>query len=180
MFWRAFRKTSSQPQTDSWWREADLAADSPTATAVEHLRSTVVAMADAPDEAERQQEMIDGLEQVQAVVAEPALPAVVTQHRVIGADACHFVAPVGLLGDVTAPGKLFLTADRIIFATGRVQTWPWHRISDVVRAGRVLAVVANGGGEVLRVQCNTYGDALVARHLARRLRERPPREKPVR
>ena len=179
MFWRAFRKTSSQPQTDSWWREADLAADSPTVSVVEHLRRTVLAMADAPDEAERQQEMIEGLEQVQAVVAAPALPLVVTQHRVIGLDICHFVAPVGLLGDVTAPGKLFLTADRVIFATGRVQTWPWHRIRDVVRSGRVLAVVANGGDEVLRVQCNTYGDALVARHLAGRLRQGPPRERSV-
>ncbi|MFI5178276.1 MAG: hypothetical protein ACHQO8_06925 [Vicinamibacterales bacterium] len=139
---------------------------------IERLRTGVVPAAESPDEAERQEEMIDGLAQVLGVVAAPALPVVVTQHRVIGTDVCHFVAPVSLTGNVSVPGKLFLTAERRIFAGGRVQAWPWHRVHDVIRAGRVLAVVLTGGTEGLRAQCNTYGDALVARHVAGRKRRR--------
>ena len=116
--------------------------------------------------------MIDGLSQVQAIVSLAALPVVVTQHRVIGADVCHFVAPASQGGDVAEAGKLFLTAERLIFAAGRVQAWPWHRVREVERAGRSIAVVTTSGAEALRLHCNTYGDALVVRHLAGRLRKR--------
>ena len=124
------------------------------------------------DEAERQEEMIDGLRQMLAVAETRDLPVVVTQHRVIGADACYFVAPVSLAGDIAVPGKLFLTADRIIFASGKVHAWPWHRVHEIVRAGRSLSVVLHGGSEGISLQCNTYGDALVVWHLASRLRRR--------
>jgi hypothetical protein len=116
--------------------------------------------------------MLDGLRQLLAVAATTELPTVVTQHRVIGADACYFVAPVSLAGDVAVPGKLFLTADRLIFASGKVQAWPWHRVHDVVRDGRSVGVLLNGGSEGARWQCNSYGDALVIWHLAGRLRKR--------
>jgi len=172
VFWRAFRRSAPPPQTTSWWRDAETAAEAPTAEILGRLRQGVVSPAESPDEAERQEEMIDGLLQVQAVVALAALPVVVTQHRVIGGDVCHFVAPVSLVGDVSVPGKLFLTSARLVFAGGRVQAWPWHRVQEVSRSGRLLAVVLGGGADGLRVQCNTYGDALVARHLADRIRRR--------
>jgi hypothetical protein len=172
VIWRVFRRASPKPQTDSWWRDAEQAAAAPSAEALEALHARV-APADADlDEAERQEEMVDGLRQMLAVAETADLPVVVTQHRVIGADACYFVAPVSLAGDVASPGKLFLTADRLIFASGKVQAWPWHRVHEVARAGRLLAVVLNGGTEGARLQCNTYGDALVVWHLAQRLRKR--------
>jgi hypothetical protein len=170
VIWRAFRTSRPQPQTTSWWRDAESAADAPTADVLDRLRSGIVPHAEAPDEAERQEEMLDGLGQLQAVVTSAALPVLITQHRVIGADVCHFVAPVSLAGDVAVPGKLFLTAERLVFAGGRVQAWSWHRVYEVTRSGRMLAVVLAGGAEGLRVQCNTYGDALVARHVAGRIR----------
>ena len=144
----------------------------PTAQALDALHASVARTSDDLDEAERQEEMVDGLRQLLAVAETPDLPVVVTQHRVIGTDACYFVAPVSLTGEVAAPGKLFVTANRLIFASGKVQAWPWHRVHEIVRAGRSIGVVLNGGSEGVRLQCNTYGDALVVWHLAGRLRKR--------
>lgn len=172
MIWRVFRRASPKLQTDSWWRDAEQAAAAPSAAALDALHARVAPAGADLDEAERQEEMVDGLRQMLAVAETRDLPVVVTQHRVIGADACYFVAPVSLAGDVAAPGKLFLTADRLIFASGKVHAWPWHRVQDIERAGRLLAVVLLGGGEAARLQCNTYGDALVVWHLAGRLRRR--------
>jgi hypothetical protein len=166
VIWRVFRRPSTNSRSDSWWRDAERAADAPTAALLDELHARVARASDNLDEVERQEEMIDGLRQMLD------LPVVVTQHRVIGGDACFFVAPVSLMGDVAAPGKLFVTADRVIFASGKVQAWPWHRIREVVRAGRSLSVVLNGGSEGVRLQCNTYGDALVVWHLAERLGKR--------
>jgi hypothetical protein len=172
VIWRVFRRASPKPQTDSWWRDAEQAAAAPTAAALDALHARVTHASDDLDEAERQEEMIDGLRQMLTVAETPDLPVIVTQHRVIGADRCYFVAPVSLAGDVAAPGKLFLTADRLIFSSGKVQAWPWHRIQEVARAGRVLSVVLTGGAEGVRVQCNTYGDALVVWHLVGRVGKR--------
>ena len=136
------------------------------------LHARVVRATDDLDEAERQEEMIDGLRQMLVIAETADLPVVVTQHRVIGTDVCYFVAPVSLAADVAAPGKLFVTANRLIFASGRVQAWPWHRVHEIVRAGRALGVMLSGGSEGVRLQCNTYGDALVVWHLSTRLRRR--------
>jgi hypothetical protein len=37
------------------------------------------------------------------------------------------------------------------------------------RRGRDLLIALAGGSDIVRLQCNTYGDAMIARHLARRL-----------
>ena len=172
MIWRVFRKTPSLPSTDSWWRDADRAAESPAAEAIADLASRVTRADQDADEAERQEEMIDGLRQLDLVAAARDLPVVVTQHRVIGADRCHFVAPVSLTGDVSTPGKLFLTGERVVFAGAGASAWPWHRVRDVARSGRHLVVVGHDGAEGMQLQCNTYGDALVIQHLAKRLKRR--------
>ena len=116
--------------------------------------------------------MIDGLRQLELITTAHQLPVVVTQHRVIGADRCHFVTPVSLTGDVSTPGKVFLTGERLVFVGARVNAWPWHRVRDVARSGRHLVVVGNDGAEAMQLQCNTYGDALVIEHLSKRLKRR--------
>ncbi len=113
--------------------------------------------------------MLDGLEQL-LTCTETELPIVHTQHRVIGSDRCHFVAPATLTGDVDVPGKLFLTSHRVVFAGGRAQAWPWHRVRNVVRQERSLVLQLNGSADERRIHCNTYGDAIVASHFAGRLR----------
>jgi hypothetical protein len=172
VIWRVFRRSSTNARAESWWRDAEQAASAPTSAAVDALHAGVVRATDDLDEAERQEEMVDGLRQMLTIAETPDLAVVVTQHRVIGTDACYFVAPVSLVGDVAAPGKLFVTANRLIFASGKVQAWPWHRVHEIVRAGRALDVVLTGGSDGVRLQCNTYGDALVVWHLAGRLRRR--------
>jgi hypothetical protein len=172
VIWRVFKKSPSLPSNDSWWRDADRAAESPDRSAIDDLAARATAPDDDADEAERREEMIDGLRQQELIAAAEALPVVVTQHRVIGADRCHFVTPVSLTGDVSTPGKVFLTGERLVFVGARVNAWPWHRVRDVARSGRHLVVVGNDGAEAMHLQCNTYGDALVIQHVAKRLKRR--------
>jgi hypothetical protein len=176
VIWRAFRQPSRAPNTDAWWRTADAVAAAPGGAAIDRLAhdalphdSTNPAHA---DEAERQQEMIDGLRALRLLTDQPAVPIVVTQHRVIGADTCHYVAPVTLAGESGAGGKLFLTSARLIFAGVSVTAWPWHRVRDVVRRERDIIVTATGGS-ALHVQANTFADALCVCFLCGTLRHSP-------
>jgi len=129
----------------------------------------MASLATAVDDAERESEMIEGLQLVLSIAASQSLPQVTTQHRVIGTDVCHFVAPVTMPAHAGTPGKLFLTSARVVLAGGKPIAWPWHRIRQFIRTGRNLTVIATGSAEPLEMICNTYGDALVAAHIASRL-----------
>ena len=168
MIWRWFSKTrAADAQASAWWAAADAMAERPDAHALAALEAQ--ATADSVDETEQREEMLDGLRQLLELAAAGQTPVLETQHRVIGADVCHFVAPVTLVQDIGMPGKLFLTSNRLVFAGGRVQAWPWHRLRDMTRRGRDLFITLTGGPIVVRLQCNTYGDAMTARHIATRL-----------
>jgi len=171
MMWRVFRKVRpSPPSRSAWWDEADAIAGSVTAEAIDALAKKTASAAEAPDDAEREAEMVEGLRDLLTASEAGELPVVATQHRVIGADVCHLVAPASIVDLSGAAGKLFVTSTRIVFAGGAVRSAPWHRVRGVVRVGRDLVVTIAGVGEPLHVRCNTYGDALVARHFAERLR----------
>ena len=114
--------------------------------------------------------MLDGLERLRDLALQSELPVLSTQHRVIGSAACHFAAPASLTGHIDSPGKLFVTSHALVFAGGRVLTWPWHRIRSIVREGRAVIVIVAGAQEAVHILCNTYGDAMTARYLAARLR----------
>ena len=169
MIWKVFRKSPPRPKDDAaWWNAARAAEASPTADAIAGLRAGLASQQKAPDEWERQVEMIDGLELILAMAAsEPA--TVETQHRVVGTDVCHLVAPACLVGLTDQPGKLFLTSRRLIHVSGAVRAWPWHRIGGVDREERALEVTIIGTTDTVNLICNTYGDAMAAAHLARRL-----------
>jgi hypothetical protein len=170
MFFRSFRKTTPPPDDAAWWRDAEAAEQAPSGPALQALRARMVSMEIAPDEAERQDEMMDALERLRDLTIRTELPVVATQHRVIGPAVCHFVAPAGLAGSVDAPGKLFVTSTALVFAGGRVMSWPWHRVRSIARAERALLVVVAGLADPVQILCNSYGDAVTARHLAARLR----------
>jgi hypothetical protein len=173
VIWRVFRSSRARrADVDGWWQAAEAIADSPRTEALEVLRARAGAPSSDLDEDERREEMLDGLTQLVELAAAASLPVLETQHRVIGADRCHFTAPATLLLDVSVPGKLFLTSHRAIFAGGRVQTWPWHRLRDVVRQGRDVSLVITGADALVRLQCNSFGDALIARYIALRLAKR--------
>ena len=171
MFFRSFLRSSEPSANDeAWWRDAGAAERAPAAEIVAALRARRVSAEQSADEAERQEEMLDGLERLRDLAALSDLPILTTQHRVIGSAACHFTAPASLVGQVDAPGKLFVTSQALIFAGGRVLAWPWHRVRSIVREGRAIVVIIAGAPEPVHIACNTYGDAMTARYLAARLR----------
>ena len=169
MIWNVFRRRrgTSSPEAQ-WWHEANREASAPTPAGVARLRDGLAAQTTS-DDVETQEEMVDGLDAVIAAAAAP-LPVVETQHRVIGADACHLAVPVTLAADVGVPGKLFLTASKCIFAGGKVQSWAWHRVRQVDRTGRDISLVIHGADALVLFQTNCYTDALLIAHFASRLR----------
>ena len=170
MFFRSFRKSTVPPDDAAWWRDAEAAEHAPSETTLQALRSRMIPMEISPDEAERQDEMLDALERLHAITSRSELPVVATQHRVIGHAACHFVAPAGLAGEIDAPGKLFITSAALMFAGVRVLSWPWHRVRSIGRMQRALVIVIAGVPEPVHLVLNSYGDAMIARHLSARLR----------
>lgn len=164
------RVAPAQPETSAWWREANALAGNPDRDRIAALRAQIVDAGQAPDAAELQEEMTDGLERLLALAGEPALPVIATQHRVIGSEVCHFIAPVSLIEDVDAAGKLFATAERLVFAAGTVRQWPWHAIPSITRVERDVVIDLRGRPAAARLRTNTYGDALLIVALAERLR----------
>jgi hypothetical protein len=172
MPWNFFKKRAAavHPDVTLWWNDANAVALRPTRAGVDDLRPRLAALSDI-DERERQVEMIEGLDHLCDVAETEAIPVLDTQHRVIGADACHFMAPVGAPDHGDAIGKLFLTSQRVIFAGGASIAWPWHRVRRVSRHER--DVLFEGGDTLaLRLRCNSYADALAAAAIGERLRQR--------
>ena len=172
MAWGFFRKNTgaSDPQVELWWRDANAALRRPSRAALDDLTPRL-APAEHIDERERQEEMLDAIAQVSALHSAGTLPVLDTQHRVIGTDLCHFMAPVSAPDHSDASGKLFLTSQRVIFAGGASIAWPWHRVRGAVRHERDI-LFEGGDALALRLRCNTYGDAAVATALAERLSRR--------
>jgi hypothetical protein len=168
VIWRVFRKQTAAPVDAAWWQAARAAEVAPTADALTALRAGLVSPTLQPDEAERQVEMLDALEQLVSLAGRGP-SAIETQHRVIGTDTCHLVVPACLVGLTDQPGKLFITSRRLIHVGGTVRSWPWHRIGGVDRTERALEVTILGTTDTVNLICNTYGDAMAAAHLARRL-----------
>ena len=180
MFWRLFRgrmwpvgRSAASPPNENaaWWRDANAASAEPTPEAISRLHDLMASPTGAPDENERQEEMIEGLRGLLALTDNGHMPVVPTQHRVIGTDVCHFVVPAALVDPSNVAGKLFLTSGRIVFAGSSVVSLPWHRVHRIDRADRDLAIMIAGTVNEIVIRCNTYGDALAALHLAKRLRQ---------
>ena len=172
MSWSFFKKRapSVHPDVALWWNDANAVALRPTRDGVDDLRPRLAPEVDL-DERERQIEMLEGLDHLCLVAGSEAVPVLDTQHRVIGTDACHFMAPVGAPDHGDAIGKLFLTSQRVIFAGGASIAWPWHRVRRVSRHER--DVLFEGGDTLaLRLRCNSYADALAATAIGERLRHK--------
>ena len=132
------------------------------------------------DDVEIEEEMLDGLRQLLEVerdLAAARLPLVETTHRVVGADRCHFTAPVSVPDDPAQPtGRLLLTSTRAVFAGGaRMPPLPWHGVREIVQSGRDLIFVLSRGEDAgQRFRCNSFAEALcgsaIARHLVQQAR----------
>jgi hypothetical protein len=169
MRWPFSRRSPSSRPNLAWWQQAEAAAAEPTLGAIDALRASMASSATEPDEADRQSEFLEGLARLIEVKAAAAFPEVATQHRVIGTDRCHFIAPASRIGPGAVAGKLFLTSGRAIFVGASVTSWPWHRVTAASRADRDLILTIAGNGEPFDLRCNTYAEALEAHELASRL-----------
>jgi hypothetical protein len=156
------------------WRNAwAAAAAAPDRDAAQALRVRLDALAIPEEEIEIEREMLEGLNAVielAGAVARSGLPAVVTGHRIIGADICHFTAPASMPDDPAQPsGRLILTSARAIFVGGRGLTVAWHAIGRTLASDRDLLLVRTDGTSVYRFRCNSFADAMCGAFLARRL-----------
>ena len=168
----------------TWSAAASGAADSSSLAA---LRTRLDAMALSADDKEIELEMLDALEdllRLRADVDQGGLPVVETGHRLVGADSCHFSAPVSMPDDDAQPsGRLLLTSTKAIFVGGaRCTTVPWHAIGEAVHNERDLLLIRKDREHLYRFRCNTFADALRSAFLSQRLTAarqgnaaRPPR-----
>jgi len=172
MAWGFFRtrRNAPDPHLTLWWQDANASLLRPTRAALDELRPRLVPP-DNIDERERQEEALEALMRLCDAQETGTLPVLDTQHRVIGSDVCHFMAPVSAPDHGDASGKLFLTSQRVIFAGGASIAWPWHRVRRAIRHDRDV-VFEGGDALMLRLRCNTYGDAAMAAMLSERLSRR--------
>lgn len=164
------------------WREAWAhAVASLDAGAVAPLEAALRRTPAFADDLEIEEEMLDALRQLLDLERElgaSRVPVIETTHRVVGADRCHFSAPVSMPDDPAQPtGRLLLTSTRAVFAGGaRTPALPWHAAHDVVQSGRDLLFVFRNVQDATghRFRCNSFADALcgaaIARHLMRSAR----------
>jgi hypothetical protein len=129
----------------------------------------------APDDLELEREMLHGramvLEALESM-GRDGLPVVVTQHKGVSGETCHYLAPVSAATDAgEASAKLFLTCERLRVVGGASLSVAWGSVRDVATRERDLIVTTTGQRRHV-FRCNSFADAWVAAALARALIER--------
>lgn len=173
--WFRERGSSREDSRVAAWRESwNVSATAFDASAREALGRALDELGLPEEEIEIEREMIDALDRLGALTASVrngGLPEVVTGHRVIGSEACHFSAPASMPDEPSQPGgRLLLTPRRAVFAGGAaVRSVAWHAAAEVVRFERDLVLMRREHGTIHRFRFNTYSDALGAAFVAREL-----------
>lgn len=167
-------------EVKAWREQWTLAVASRDPIAFGRLAADLHRQPPMADDLEIEQEMLDGLRQLidlERDLAASRLPVIDTTHRVVGADRCHFSAPVSMPDDPAQPtGRLLLTTTRAVFAGGaRTPALPWHATREIVQSGRDLIFVFKRAGEDdgFRFRCNSFADALCAAAIGRHLMRQP-------
>ena len=182
MRWLAWLRrsgTAEDARLREWRQQWAQTADAPEHERARSLRDRLETIAAGvnPDDVEIEREMQDGLEaavELCEAMARTGPPVVLTGHRAVGSDRCHFSAPASLPDEAAQPsGTVLLTNARLVFVGGaRALTVPWHAVTDAARQGRDLLLIRADSGELQRVRFNSFGDALCAHTLAGHLRRR--------
>jgi hypothetical protein len=168
------RASDEDARIERWRQEWAAAADQPTAERIQALAAQLQELGLSEDDVEIEQEMLEALERVAALMSEVethGLPMLETGHRIAGTDRCHFSAPASVPDDPGQPaGRLLLTSARAAFAGGAAsRTIPWHAIGETLHQQRDLVMIRVDRETMYRFRCNSYGDALCAAFVARRL-----------
>ena len=160
------------PRLEAFHQEVAAACDAADGAAVDRLLARRADVGLSEDEAAIEIEMLEGLREFLEFRAEAerdGLPVLDTQHRVLGADRCHFWTPAFPPDRVEAGGKLFFTATRLVFLGGGVQATPWNAVAKIGREGCDLVVVVPSRDAIFRFRCNAFGEAMRAQYVAERL-----------
>lgn len=174
--WIKGRETESDKKRRRWrhaWAEALAAGD---ATRLGALKAELESLQlHRGEDVEVELEMLDALERLGALrdeTADGSLPTVETHHRVVTGERCHFTAPATLPDHPSqASGRLLFTSTRSIFVgAGTPQPLPWHLVREVIQTDRDMLLVRADGSAGAHFRFNTFGDAVVAAFLARRLK----------
>jgi hypothetical protein len=182
-WWRRWlgRTTSPAEAARNTWRTAWAeAAAQPDGARISALAAALDALALPEEDIELEREMLEGLTaacEQRAQLESGGLPVVETAHRVIGAEVCHFSAPVFMPDEPLQPaGRLLFTPVRAVFVGGgKPSSIPWHSIGDVHHSARDVLLVRVDREHLYRFRTNSYADALCALQLVRRLMPRRPR-----
>jgi hypothetical protein len=167
------------PERDSrltaWHSSWAAALDALTPVAVTDLADELDAFRLPAEETEIEREMLAGLEDVLALlhsVEVKGLPVVLTGHRVVGDERCHFSAPASMPDEASQPsGTLLLTSGAALFAgTGIARRLAWHRVGEVVHVDRDLVLVRRDGEPHYTFRCNGFADVLCGAFIARQLK----------
>jgi hypothetical protein len=118
-------------------------------------------------------EIVDGLLAVASMQEDAArgdpLPVVVTTHRALAGEACHFLAPAwrpDAPGD--SGGKLLFTPRRLVYLGSPAATLSWAHVADVRDQDRDIVLRARPD-RLLVFRCNSYSDTLRGVWLAQQL-----------
>jgi hypothetical protein len=177
MTWKAWlsrlrgrNDVSAEPDEVAEFRRevAALASETPRPT-IEALlaRGERIAGADVELELEQIQGRLD-LDTLATRVARDGLPVLVTQHKALGDERCHYSCPATLVeGESDSPGRLLVGERRLLFLGGRGLAAGWGTVRAVAVDGRDLVVQLGSGKRLLR--CISVSDALCAAFIASRL-----------
>jgi hypothetical protein len=173
-WWKRRSRDSRNPRLDEWREKWAAAAAQPSAEQLGTLTSDLEELGLDEDQIEIEREMLEALARLVALaasVAEQGLPALETGHRIAGSDACHFTAPASMPDEAAQPsGRLLLTSTRAAFAGGGAsRTIAWHTVAEAVPQDRDLLLIRTDRQTGHRFRCNSYGDAVCAAFIARRL-----------
>lgn len=166
------RRPKRDPRLEAFRQEVAAACDAADGAAVDRLLARREELGLGEEEAAIEIEMLEGLREFlafRADVERDGLPVLDTQHRVLGADRCHFWTPAFPPDRVESGGKLFLTGTRLVFLGGGVQATPWNAVSKITRDGSDLVVIVPSRDAILRFRCNAFGEAMRGQYVAERL-----------
>jgi hypothetical protein len=168
------RAPEEDPRLVEWRKSWKAAAALRDGAAADVLAGALAALGCPEEDIEIEREMLGALRdlaELTAAVNAHGLPIVVTGHRIIRDEHCHFTAPASMPDEPSQPGgRLFLTERRIAFAGGaEARSVAWHKVADVVPLERDVALIGAGQTMLSRFRCNTFSDALCAAFLAREL-----------
>ena len=169
-WWRG-RRGGHERARDVWRAAWERAVESEDVSQLEPLKVRLAPLNVPGDDVEVELEMLDGLEQLKGLLEAADLPVVETQHRVVAGHVCHFTAPASLPDDPSqASGRVLFTGTKSLFVGGaQTPPIPWHSVRYVGRTGRDVSLARHDETVVAHFRFNTYGDAVVATYLARRL-----------